>query len=482
MSKLLANTTANATGRIASYLVQLLIIAFLVKQLGKAAFGVVVLAEGLILNKDLFESAFGISTTKYIAECDTKDVNKIKSVINANYLLTFLFASLFCVILVALNHLWLTSIFNIPENLAAQAIILVDFFIAGVFFDFFRVSLTRISEGFQDYVRARIISFSKSIFWLVFTVVFFMLMDKTLTVVGYAYLAASFCSFIFGWVVLNLKYRVIRLDLSCLDVGVLREMFKFSGWLYLSKFSMILSRRAHIFIIGYFLNMAALAYYHIAYKIYEILNYGRSLISSTLVPFSSKLEALNDRGALIEAFGFFTKISVYLTGIGGIFLFFRIDKIITILVGEGFEPSYLVARIMIASVIVGSLTNVGVEIMVGIDRFRKLVKFVIICSLINLGIVLLLINFLGLVAVAIGGLISTLASVSFYLPVILKELDLRYNALCLIMEKKAVILFIIYASCLYFMKNLWISFAVLLLTLAAFLVLTGARTLYFKRS
>lgn len=465
---LFTNTIVNAAGRVLSYIAQLVIIAFLIGQLGKDVFGIVVLAEGLILNKDLFESAFGVSTTKYIAEYSATDVGKITSVVNANYLLTFLLASVFCLVLVVFNHLWLTSLFHIKEDLASQTIALVDLFIAGVFFDSFRVSLTRISEGFQDYVTARVISFSKSLLWLVFVVVFVLFIGTELTIVGWAYLISSICSFLLGCVLLNLKYPLARLRLGSLDVGIFKEMFKFSGWLYLSKFSTLLSRRAHIFIIGYFLDLSALAYYYVAYKIYEILNYGNSLISSALIPFSSKLKTLNDKATLVEAFNFLTKISVYLIGATGLFLIFRIDKVITLWVKEGFERSFLVAQIMIASVILMSLVVVGTEMMVGMNKFRRLVKFSIIGSLINLGAVLLLINSLELTGVAIACLISTAAVVLLYLPVLLRELDLRWAVFFRSIYGKTAIFLLVYAACLFVIKDLWLSLAILAVMLAVF--------------
>lgn len=466
---LFTNTIVNAIGRVLSYIAQLVIIAFLVRQLGKSAFGIVVLAEGLILNRDLFESAFGVSTTKYIAEHSANnEANKIRSVININYVLTFLGASFFCFLLVIFNHLWLISIFNVPIDFAPQAIILVDLFIAGGFFDFFRVSLTRISEGFQDYTTARIISFSKSVFWLIFVAIFVLFIGKELVVVGWAYFIASFLSFLLGCVILRLKYKLMQFKLSSMDIDIFKKMFKFSGWLYLSKFSTILSRRAHIFIIGYYLDVSILAYYQIAYKIYEVLNYGNSLISSALVPFCSKLQTLNDKTVLIKTFNFLTKISVYLIGVGGIFLIFRIDKVITIWVGEGFEPSYLVAQIMIASVILMSLVIVGTEIMIGMNRIRRLVKFSIIASLINLGVVLLLINSLGLVGVAMANLISAVALVLFYLPIIFKELGLKWSDFFPSIYRNTIILFIIYVACLFVIKNLWVSLALLPLMFAAF--------------
>jgi O-antigen/teichoic acid export membrane protein len=465
---LFTNTIVNAAGRILSYISQLIIIAFLIGQLGEKAFGVIVLAEGLILNKDLFESAFGVSTTKYIAEYSTVDVGKIRSVANANYLLTFLLASFFCLVLTVFNHFWLTSFFNIEEESMVQAIALVDLFIAGVFFDSFRVSLTRVCEGFQDYVTARIISFSKSLLWLVFVIIFVLSIGKELTVVGWAYLLSSVSSFVVGAVLVTIKYPLARLKPGSLDAVIFKEMFKFSGWLYLSKFSTLLSRRAHVFIIGYFLDISILTYYHVAYKIYEILNYGNSLISSALIPFSSKLKTLNDEATLVETFSFLTKISFYLIGATGFFLMFRIEKVITFWIEEGFGRSYLVAQIMIASVILMSLVVVGTEMMVGMNRFKRLVKFSIIGSLINLVAALLLINSLELIGVALACLISAATLVILYLSVVLKELGLRWELFFRSICGRAAIVLVLYTVCLSVVKNLWFSLAILILTLAAF--------------
>ena len=470
MLRLLSNTITNTIGRGLSYIVRLVLVAFLVRQFGKPAFGVVVLAEGLILNKDLFESAFGISTTKYIAEYSAgNDDDRIRCVINANYVLTFVGAFLFCLVLALFNHFFLISFFDIPQDYVSQTTILVDLFIAGVFFDFFQVTLTRISEGFQDYVTARIISFSKNLLWLILAVVFVLFVGEELAIVGWAYFFASFLSFLLGCVILYSKHRVIGLRFSCLQINVLKRMFAFSGWLYLSKFSTIFSRRANIFLIAYFLDVSALAYYQIAYQLCEILTQGKSLITSALIPFSSRLKSLEDKEGLIETFRFLTKMSVYFISVSGIFLFFRIDRVITLWVGKGAEPSYLVARILIAAVVLSSLTGVGTEMMVGMNKLKKLVKFAVISSFINLAMVLCLIHFLEIVGIAIAGLVSRLFLVVVYLPIIMHELGLKTADFLGVMSHRSPLFFVvIYGLCFYGISNLWISFAILILMLMSF--------------
>jgi O-antigen/teichoic acid export membrane protein len=470
MLRLLSNTLTNITGRGLGYIVRLILIAFLVRQFGKPAFGLVALAEGLILNKDLFESAFGISTTKYIAEYSTSyDIKRIRCIINANYILTFVGALLFCMALVLFNHFYLISFFSIPQDFVPQITIFVDLFIAGVFFDFFQVTLTRISEGFQDYVTARMISLSKNFLWLILSIAFVLFISEELVVVGWAYFFASFLSFLLGCVILYSKYQVIGLRFGCLQINVLKKMFAFSGWLYLSKFSTILSRRANIFIIAYFLDVSALAYYQIAYQLCEILTQGRSLITSALIPFSSKLKSLDDKDGLIQTFNFLTKLSVYVISTSGIFLFLRIDRVITLWVGEGTEPSYIVAQIMIVAIALSSLTNVGIEMMIGMNKLKKLVKCTMAFSLINVTLVLFLIHFLGITGIAIAGLVSRLFLVSVYLPIIMHALELKPADFLDITSRRGLMFFlVIYGLCLYGISNLWISCAIYLLMLISF--------------
>src|SRR4030066_270633 len=66
--RIFKNTFSNSIGKILSFAFQMAIVSYLVKNLGKEAYGSIVLALALAANIQLLEAGFGIGVTKNIIE------------------------------------------------------------------------------------------------------------------------------------------------------------------------------------------------------------------------------------------------------------------------------------------------------------------------------------------------------------------------------------------------------------------------------
>ena len=113
--RILTNTLINSAGKFISFVLQLFIIAYLIKTLGKDAYGIFALALALSANTNLLEAGFGLSVTKYVAEYHAKgDRESLLKIINTNFLVSTVLAALFSVILLIINEFFLERIFFIP--------------------------------------------------------------------------------------------------------------------------------------------------------------------------------------------------------------------------------------------------------------------------------------------------------------------------------------------------------------------------------
>ena len=87
--KILSNTLINSGGKLLSFFLQLFIITYLVKSLGKDTYGIFALSLALSANTNLLEAGFGLSVTKYVAEYHANgDRESLLKIVNTNFLVS----------------------------------------------------------------------------------------------------------------------------------------------------------------------------------------------------------------------------------------------------------------------------------------------------------------------------------------------------------------------------------------------------------
>ncbi|MEW6600335.1 MAG: oligosaccharide flippase family protein, partial [Nitrospirota bacterium] len=154
--KIFLNTIINSGGKLLSFALQLFIITYLIKVLGKDSYGIVVLALALVANTNILEAGFGLSVTKYVAEYKAKgDWLRLLQTINTNLVISTLLGIVMSVILAVINEFFLEKIFTIPSGLVSDARNMIRALIVLSFAEFWSVSLIRVAEGFQKYTLAR---------------------------------------------------------------------------------------------------------------------------------------------------------------------------------------------------------------------------------------------------------------------------------------------------------------------------------------
>ncbi len=421
--KIFLNTAVNSGGKLLSFALQIFIITYLIKVLGKDAYGVVVLALALVANTNILEAGFGLSVTKYVAEYKAKgDWKRLLQIINTNLAISTVLAIVMCAVLTLINEVFLEKIFTIPSELVTDARNMIRALILLSFAEFWSVSLIRVAEGLQKYALARSMELIK---WLLRAVFIFVsvFMGYGLAGIGIAYLAAGILNLIVVYFKVIVQDPDLRLSFALCNRESFRQLFGFSIWIILSKAFAFLSYRIDTIIIGIFLPSANLAYYSIAFKVYEVLSYGINLISYALVPVASELEAGANTEKLKLLFHKSSKYTIVLMYPLLVFSFFYVSPIILFWVGEGFDTSAILAQMFIISLLFVALSASGAVIMVGLNRVKELIVYTGTGSLINLVVSILLVKEIGVKGVLVGTLIGTVIIASGYLHRMLKLFD-----------------------------------------------------------
>jgi O-antigen/teichoic acid export membrane protein len=420
--RILKNTSVNTIGKFLSFLFQLFIVAYLIKTLGKEAYGLVVLALALVANTNLLEAGFGLSVTKYVAEHRARgEQEELLKVVNTNLAVATAIGVVLALIVILINEVFLGRIFNIPQELLPDAKALIRLLIPMMFVDLWTVSIIRVAEGLQKFALARAMEFVK---WSsrVLLVVLFVSAGYGLRGVGAGFLIAGvICLFVayFGVIV---REHGMRLSIGFMDIESFKKLLGFSVWVFLSKVFAFLSYRIDTIIIGIFLSPVYLTYYNVAFKIYETLQYVLSLASSTLVPVASELGAVMDSKKLSALVDRGTRYSTALILPAAIGVFIYMERIIELWVGEGFETSALLGRLFIVALMAIAPVAIGGVVMIGVNRLKVLVKFNAVATAVNLALSLYLVQTVGVQGVVIGTVVGSFIILVTYKPTIAKEL------------------------------------------------------------
>ena len=455
--RILTNTAINTAGKLLAFILQLFIITYLIKSLGKDNYGIVVLALALIGNSNLLEAGFGLSVTKYVAEYKAKnDRRRLLEIFNTNFIVITTLALFFCFVVLVINEYFLDKIFAIPYEMIASTKNLIRILILLSLIEFWSVAIVRTAEGLQQYLVLRMAELSKWFLRAIFIVIAIK-GGYGLSGIGAAYLFAGIVNLIVLYLFIVIRIPDLKLDLRLSTMEAFKLLFGFSIWIFLSKIFAFISYRIDTIVIGIFLPPVNLTYYNVAFKIYELLRFGFSLIASTLVPVTSELNSLMDKQKLSLLFKKASKYTVMLMYPLLLFSFFYVCEIIKLWIGNSFNTSALLTKLFIVSLFMTALISSGSEMMVGLNRVKELAIYAGVGSIVNLIISITLIRTIGIPGVVIGTLIGSFIMSVFYLYKILQSFNIGVVSFFKDVFIKPLILTAIMIVLFLFTDNLYIG-------------------------
>lgn len=462
--KIISGTAINIIGKTLSFALQLFIITYLIKTLGKEAYGIVVLALSLVANTNLLEAGFGLSVTKYIAEYKSKgNWEKLFEVVNTNFAVSTVIAIVFSVIICLINEVFLDRIFKIPQDILPETRTLIRILLALSVIEFWSASIIRVAEGFQQYAVARTSEFVKWFFRTVFIVIATESGYKLLGI-GVAYFCAGLISLFVLYFLVIVRNPELRISPKRCSKKTFKELLGFSIWIFLSKIFAFLSYRVDNLLIGIFLSPVYLTYYNVAFKIFELLRFGFSLISSTLVPVAAEINAMMDHKKLSLLFQKATKYTVTIFYPVLIISLMYSAKIIDHWFGQGFNDSIILSQLFILSLFFTALVSTGTEMIVGINKQKDVVFYAGVASVANFFVSVILIREIGVKGVVIGTLVGSAVIAVGYLRSMFAIFEVSFMSFIKDMIGKPLFGSAVCGIVLYFFAdNLYAGIAALLL-------------------
>jgi O-antigen/teichoic acid export membrane protein len=236
------------------------------------------------------------------------------------------------------------------------------------------------------------------------------------------WLGGAFLSSLLGR---ELCRRFIPLRLT-FSPGVVRRLMG-EAWplgIYLLVYS-VYDHGIDAFIIKTFAGSAAVGYYGLAYKIYGNLILGAAFLMNSLFPLISiqEIDSLKLKRTFEKAFTVLL-LSGLLILLGGIVLAPLVVKVIA---GEGFIPSVLALRILLAAVVFSYLNHLAGYVMIAAGRQKRLLLFSLAALTINLGLNWLLIPRYSFLAAAGVTALTELTIFLLTQSYLARQLKLKYS-------------------------------------------------------
>lgn len=418
--KLIKDTFINGSFDVFAKAIELLAIPFIILFLGQISYGIFALIISFILETNVFEFGVGSYVTKKIAEfrASNDSHSEIKNIVKTMLSFNLTVGIITGTVLFLFNYFMFAQFFNVPTEQRASAILLFSLMIIYLILKMASANLPRILQGCQEFLLLQRALLLEKVVRLSL-ILLFLKMGFGLVGMGCAYILGLFVG-----IALQIIYakRVCPQALCFvpgIDWKILRQSLSFSTSLFVGKIAALVFYKANIWIIGYMLDLRMIAFYQIAVRLWQIPSMFLGYMNSTVLPATSRLST-TDSSRLPGLFKKGTYYSVSLSMPLLVIMFVLAEQIVQVWMGPGYEISATLLRFLLVTTAAYTIwVEFGKNMMIGLDRYKYILKYILIGSVLALLSSIILVKKVGVVGVTwgmmVGGLVMTYFHLSYYL-------------------------------------------------------------------
>lgn len=410
--RLIENIISLFTIKGLEYILAFITFPYLVRVLQVENFGAVVFVQGIIQYFVLFtDYGFNLLGPKEIAQHDSiKERGKI-------------FANIFCAKLILLL---ISTIVFICMLIGAKYIKDIDIILYSVVYLMVIGNVIFPIWFFQGIQQMRYITIVNIIgrFLSVACIFYFVKAPSDYILAGLFQAIVPLIAGICSWIILWKKYREVFILPKFKNV---KQVFIDAWEIFTSTIAINLYTASNIVFLGLLTNNTIVGYFSGAQKIIQNINQLISPVTQAIYPYVSKT-ASNSKN---DALKFLRKIVLILGGgnfIGSILIFIFAEWIVDILLGEGYEQSVLLLRILAFLPFIISLSNIfGIQTMLVFGMKKQFNKVLLSAAIVNTVIVLPMIYFYQAIGVSISMTITEIfVTLSMYIVLKNNNINLIY--------------------------------------------------------
>jgi O-antigen/teichoic acid export membrane protein len=204
----------------------------------------------------------------------------------------------------------------------------------------------------------------------------------------------------------------VRIDLTKTERPTVVSIFQFSRFTFLSMLAMQLVYYSDAFVIGFFMSAAAVTFYTIPWSLSEYTNKLTLAIAQTFTPVFSEQDATQGNQAIYETYVTGTKFMLFISNLLCVGVLIVGYYFLAIWMGPYYaEKCSAVLSIMFFTQLVKGPQLLSYSILLATSKHKVFSVYNFGFSLLNLALSIVLIQFYGLVGVAIG---TAITQVIFY--------------------------------------------------------------------
>lgn len=397
--------------------VGLLLMPYVISQLGVERFGVWPLVFPLTRYLGLLDLGAGTAAVKYVAEYYTKrDYDAINGIVNTGFAFYLTLGFVLTALAVSLDD-FILGFLKIPPNLFDEArfVLLGGAVILSLSNAF--SAFQAVTTGLQRMDVTNLITLVTSVPDVVGTVVFLQL--------GYGLRGLIFKeALVFVLSAGLFVFYAFRL-LPSLHIGLrfcerdrLRELLGYGVKVQVSKLAEFASSQVDKILLGYFLGLSPVTFYELGSKVVLSTKRISRVITSAIMPAASEIEARRDTQVLLHLYFRGSKYLVLAAAPAFFLVASAAPFIMRSWMGAGYELSVLTIQLLALGHFVHLLTGVGTMIVKGIGKPEYETRYTVLLLVMNIPLGVVFVIRLGFLGLLIATSFSLLSSSLYFIVVV----------------------------------------------------------------
>jgi O-antigen/teichoic acid export membrane protein len=425
---LLRNTATNLAGLVAALLLALATTAVLAKQLGPAAFGVLVLVRAIVGNAGLLETLFGFGVMRYVAFHHARgEVEQRNQYVASGVVVNLVQGLALSVVLIIAAGLLFDRVFvGVPPGLRHEGIAMLYVFFIVFILQICSTTLGRAIEGLQAYPAIRVSELLMQILLLVSLVIFLRSSFRgTLHNIAWLYVGVEAIRLVVYAALLR-SYGIVLSLRSAFDRRTFRALFDYGRPLFVGKVFTTIGYRGDALILAAFLSVEAVASYQVANQVWSAAIAGLAALTSALLPAMAEQHARSIsrlRSLFIRA----SRYSFCAALLGATFVVLMREVIVEGWVGPQYRPAELIIVLFMTQVVVAYHQGVSSTLALSTMSHHPMGKLEAIGGVCNLALSLLLVQWYGAAGVVIAGIVKTAVVAPFYVLMATRTLEISWR-------------------------------------------------------
>jgi O-antigen/teichoic acid export membrane protein len=402
---------------------------FIIHTLGQEGYGTWTLITAMTGYMNLLALGVPMACVRYLAQhVAERDTRRTNEVIGSCVGLYTMIGVVTIVIGLALTA-GLTVVFDIPAALQTQARLACAVMVIQVSAGFIGLLPEGIMFAHHDFVVRNAVRIAAVGLRLGLTLGLLAL-HASLVVLATVQLATLVFDFSASLILIRRRYPEVRIRFGDFQWLTVRQIFSFSMYVLLLGAGARLSFETDALVIGAFLGVAAIPFYAVANSLVVYLMDFTIAIAAVVSPMATKLNTEGRRDELTAMFLKWSKISLSLTLMAGLFLIVLGPRFIGWWIAPEYErPSGTVLEILMISCL-GFLPirGVALPILMGVGKPRTATIAFLAAGVLNLILSVALVRPFGLTGVALGTAIPNVLFAAVVLVVACRELRIGVPA------------------------------------------------------